>query len=697
MLRNLKSILLSFTLFSFTLSYAQYDLVVAKDGTGNVTTVQAAFDKVPANNTKTYTIFVKKGTYKQKLKLAKGKNNVFLIGEDVATTILTFDDYSAKVGSTSGSYSTLIEADNFTAQNITFENTIDSRLSQYSSNGQGVALNVTGDKVSFYDCMIKGFQDTFFNSGKGRVYTKCSTIKGTTDFIFGSGVNIFEDCIIVNLKSSATTAASNKNANNTYNYLFLHCELKAETSGLSCTLGRPWGAQARVVFFECIEGAHIKSDGWQNWSSADYSKTAYFAEYNCSGPGYKPNNRISWSHQLNATEASKYTVAKMFAKNANADSYSTDWLPSTPSGACGGQQSSVMSISITSPINNASFNAPANVTISANASITGGTISKVEFFQGTTSLGSDNSAPYSINWSNVPVGNYSITAVATDNSNATKTSSAVTIKVVSADCAGVSGGSASLDACGICTGGTTGKTACKKDCNGDLNGTAVLDNCGVCTGGKSIFKSCKIAIEAEDACKLEGTIDNNNAGFSGLGFANTNNVIGASATWKVNSISAQTATLTITFANGGTTNRNGDLYINGIKSTTVLLAPTGSWSTWNKISVNVSLASGLNVLDLNATPSDGLANLDILHFSEGVSVADCIITGIDGNTNAEFKVFPNPTNNKVQWEVSQEWKLFDSRGLELASGEGQSTDLSTYAPGIYLLNINNVVVKIIRE
>lgn len=330
------TIVVGLNVLSNSLFAANYNVVVAKDGSGNVKTVQEAFDKVPANNTSTFTIFVKKGTYKQKIKLAKGKNNVLLIGEDVASTILTFDDYAAKAGSTSGSYSTLIEADNFTAQNITFENTIDSRLSQYATNGQAVALNVTGDKVSFYNCVIKGYQDTFFNSGKGRVYTKCSTIKGTVDFIFGSGVNIFEDCIIVNLKSSATTAASNKNVNNKYNYLFLHCELKAETSGLSCTLGRPWGAEARVVFYECVEGSHIKAEGWQNWSSADYSKTAYFAEYKCTGPGAKTSGRISWSHQLTANEAAIYTIPKMFAKNANADTYSTDWIPVAPAGECGG-------------------------------------------------------------------------------------------------------------------------------------------------------------------------------------------------------------------------------------------------------------------------------------------------------------------------------------------------------------------------
>jgi hypothetical protein len=90
--------------------------------------------------------------------------------------------------------------------------------------------------------------------------------------------------------------------------------------------------------------------------------------------------------------------------------------------------------SITSPANNASFAAPATITINANASDANGTVSKVEFFQGTTKLGEDATAPYSFTWSGVAAGTYNLTAKATDNQLATGTSSIVTITVTGGGC-----------------------------------------------------------------------------------------------------------------------------------------------------------------------------------------------------------------------------------------------------------------------
>ncbi|MEK6302973.1 MAG: LamG-like jellyroll fold domain-containing protein [Acidobacteriota bacterium] len=85
-------------------------------------------------------------------------------------------------------------------------------------------------------------------------------------------------------------------------------------------------------------------------------------------------------------------------------------------------------VSITVPANGAVFVVPV-VTVSADASDSDGTIASVEFFQGSTSIGSDTSSPYSVTWSSVAAGNYSLTAKATDNRGATTTSSAVNITV----------------------------------------------------------------------------------------------------------------------------------------------------------------------------------------------------------------------------------------------------------------------------
>ncbi|WP_442877620.1 glycoside hydrolase family 6 protein [Dactylosporangium sp. AC04546] len=84
---------------------------------------------------------------------------------------------------------------------------------------------------------------------------------------------------------------------------------------------------------------------------------------------------------------------------------------------------------MTSPAANASFTAPATVNIAANAADADGTIAKVEFYQGTTLLGTDTSAPYSYSWTNVAAGSYSITARAYDNGGLSTNSGIVPITV----------------------------------------------------------------------------------------------------------------------------------------------------------------------------------------------------------------------------------------------------------------------------
>jgi endo-1,4-beta-D-glucanase Y len=86
-------------------------------------------------------------------------------------------------------------------------------------------------------------------------------------------------------------------------------------------------------------------------------------------------------------------------------------------------------VSITSPANNASFTSPANVSITANAADNDGTVSKVEFFNGSSKLGEAVNAPYTFAWNNVVAGSYALTAKATDNGNAVTTSSVVNITV----------------------------------------------------------------------------------------------------------------------------------------------------------------------------------------------------------------------------------------------------------------------------
>lgn len=90
---------------------------------------------------------------------------------------------------------------------------------------------------------------------------------------------------------------------------------------------------------------------------------------------------------------------------------------------------SAPSVSLTEPAGGAVFTAPANVTVSAAAADTDGGISRVQFYAGTQLIGTATSSPYSISWNNVAAGDYTLTAVATDNLGAATTSSGVSIKV----------------------------------------------------------------------------------------------------------------------------------------------------------------------------------------------------------------------------------------------------------------------------
>ncbi|MGB9181984.1 MAG: Ig-like domain-containing protein [Pyrinomonadaceae bacterium] len=88
-------------------------------------------------------------------------------------------------------------------------------------------------------------------------------------------------------------------------------------------------------------------------------------------------------------------------------------------------------VSMTFPHYNNTFatEAPANVTLMANADDPDGSVSKVEFYQGSTKLGEDAAYPYSYEWKDIPPGAYTVSAVATDNLGASSPSNSVTFSV----------------------------------------------------------------------------------------------------------------------------------------------------------------------------------------------------------------------------------------------------------------------------
>ncbi len=239
------------------------------------------------------------------------------------------------------------------------------------------------------------------------------------------------------------------------------------------------------------------------------------------------------------------------------------------------------------------------------------------------------------------------------------------------------------------------------DCNGDAFGTASLDDCGVCVGGNSSNLSCTGSLEAEEVCDVDGfDSETTNAGFSGTGYVNTTNAIGAYASWGVNSTSAQTATISFRYANGGTTSRDGSISIEGANVGNIVLPPTGAWTTWQTASVNIQLKNGYNEIVVTATTDDGLANIDKVSFSSGVTDAQCgLITAIGTNDLQTISVYPSPTTGILTIKTTQEvsWKLYNQLGQEIQKGESRQLDVSKEVKGIYLLQVGNQLFKILKQ
>ena len=100
-----------------------------------------------------------------------------------------------------------------------------------------------------------------------------------------------------------------------YGYVFYDCKLTADKNvkDSSVYLSRPWRPYGQTVYIRCHMGSHIKPEGWNNWDNPANEQTAFYAEYQSTGDGANPNQRVSWSHQL--TDISKYDIQQVLAGN----------------------------------------------------------------------------------------------------------------------------------------------------------------------------------------------------------------------------------------------------------------------------------------------------------------------------------------------------------------------------------------------
>ncbi|HSC66491.1 MAG TPA: cellulose binding domain-containing protein, partial [Cellvibrio sp.] len=125
-------------------------------------------------------------------------------------------------------------------------------------------------------------------------------------------------------------------------------------------------------------------------------------------------------------------------------------------------------------------------------------------------------------------------------------------------------------------------------------------------------------------CAAEGTIDSNNTGFTGNGFANSTNAAGAGVEWSINVKTSGSYSFTWRYA--AITARNADLIVNGnVQAANISFPATNSWTTWsNSTTARVQLNAGTHKIRLQALSSDGLSNIDSLTVSgTSVTAANC--------------------------------------------------------------------------
>lgn len=307
-------------------------LYVNPDGSGDYTTIQAAIDAVADGERGI--IYIAPGVYDENIysgtKEAHGKF-ISLIGENPETTILTSSTGRPSSDKTYLDCAALnVFTDRFYCENLTIRNT-------YGSGAQAEALFTAGDAHIFKNCRLEGFQDTYKAASNARGYFTDCTISGATDFIYDGGLEWFEGCRILCVKSANggyITAPADALLNMTSVFypqlsqspfhagLFLsNCDITAEdgVGEASYYLGRPWKENSGAMFLNCRLGSHIKAEGWQAWSGAENSASLYeYKNVTPQGNAVDVSRRASFSHQASDEEVEAYINPSFLFSKASA-------------------------------------------------------------------------------------------------------------------------------------------------------------------------------------------------------------------------------------------------------------------------------------------------------------------------------------------------------------------------------------------
>ncbi|GAV87322.1 Pectinesterase domain-containing protein/PMEI domain-containing protein [Cephalotus follicularis] len=300
-------------------------LTVAKDGSGEYTTISAAVAAVPKKSASRVVIYVKAGTYVENVILDKNTWNVMMYGDGMTETIvsgsLNFVD-----GTPTFSTSTFaVKGKGFIAKDMGFINTAGAE------KHQAVAFRSASDFSVFYRCSFDAYQDTLYAYSNRQFYRECD-ITGTIDFIFGNAAAVFQNCNIMprqplSNQYNTITAQGKSDPNQSTGISIQKCTLSPLNRNLTAPtyLGRPWKAYSTTVIMQSNIGSFLNQLGWTEWvPNTEPPSTIFYAEFQNTGPGSDTAHRVTWAGYkptITADQAGKFTVTTFIQGG--------EWLPAT--------------------------------------------------------------------------------------------------------------------------------------------------------------------------------------------------------------------------------------------------------------------------------------------------------------------------------------------------------------------------------
>ncbi len=297
------------------------DAVVAADGSGQYTSLQEAISTAPMQTdpaTPRWVIFVKAGTYRERIYVQRERGNIHVLGEDQEKTVVVYNLHANILGPDGKPIGTFrtptvqIDGDGMVWENLTLANDAGrpGPRPEGPAVSQALALRADGDRLEFRRVRFLGWQDTILVN-RGRHYFEDCTIEGHVDFIFGAATAYFNRCHIQVLADGYITAASTPK-DQPYGYVFADCRITG-VEGVRTYLGRPWREFAKTAFLCTEMSAAVRLEGWHNWNKPGAEETTFYAESGSTGPGASDATRVKWAKPLTADQASMLTPQKVLA------------------------------------------------------------------------------------------------------------------------------------------------------------------------------------------------------------------------------------------------------------------------------------------------------------------------------------------------------------------------------------------------